>query len=36
MQQLGITPVVTEVVDIDEAALAYAEGQLADHPEKLH
>jgi predicted Fe-Mo cluster-binding NifX family protein len=36
MQRLGITPVVTDVADVDAAALAYAKGQLADHPEKLH
>ena len=36
MQQLGITPVVTDVADIDAAVQAYAEGRLADHPEKLH
>jgi predicted Fe-Mo cluster-binding NifX family protein len=32
----GIRPVVTDIVDIDEAALAYANGQIVDHVEKLH
>jgi predicted Fe-Mo cluster-binding NifX family protein len=36
MQQVGITPVVTDVSDVEEAALAYAEGRLVDHPERLH
>jgi predicted Fe-Mo cluster-binding NifX family protein len=36
MQQLGITPVVTDVTEIDAAALAYAAGDLQDHTEKLH
>lgn len=36
MQQAGITPVVTEVEDVDAAALAYAAGELQDHPELLH
>jgi len=36
MQQLGIRPIVTDVADIDTAVLAYASGQLQDHPETLH
>ncbi len=32
----GITPVVTDEDDIEAAALAYAEGRLVDHPERLH
>ena len=36
MAQVGITPVVTDVDDIDAAVLAYAAGQLADHTERLH
>ncbi len=36
MQQLGIKPVVTDVSDAEAAALAYAQGKLADHPERLH
>lgn len=36
LQQLGIRPVLTDVAEIDAAALAYAAGRLADHPERLH
>jgi predicted Fe-Mo cluster-binding NifX family protein len=36
MQARGIRPVVTDIVKIDEAALAYAAGQIVDHIEKLH
>jgi predicted Fe-Mo cluster-binding NifX family protein len=36
MEAVGVTPVVTEETDIDRAALAYAAGTLADHPELLH
>ena len=36
MQELGITPVVTDVADIEMAVQAYIQGQLADHPEWLH
>lgn len=36
MVSQGITPVVTDEVDIDAAALAYAQGRLTDHPERLH
>lgn len=36
MAQVGITPVVTDVADIEAAVLAYAAGQLADHTERLH
>jgi len=36
MAQLGIKPVVTDVVDIDTAVLAYANGTLVDHTELLH
>ena len=36
MQSLGIRPVVTNETEIDAATLAYAEGRLSDHPEKLH
>jgi predicted Fe-Mo cluster-binding NifX family protein len=32
----GIKPVVTDVTDIDAAALAYANGTLIDHKERLH
>lgn len=36
MKRLGIQPVVTDVADAQSAALAFAQGNLADHPEKLH
>ena len=36
MKERGIRPVVTDLVDIDEAALACASGGLVDHVEKLH
>jgi len=36
MQQVGIRPVVTDIIEIDEAVRAYIEGRLEDHPEKLH
>jgi predicted Fe-Mo cluster-binding NifX family protein len=32
----GIEPVITDVADIDEAALAYAEGRLPNLMERLH
>jgi len=36
MRERGIRPIVTDVQDVDEAALAYAAGTLVDHVEKLH
>ncbi|MBE0671605.1 MAG: dinitrogenase iron-molybdenum cofactor biosynthesis protein [Anaerolineales bacterium] len=36
MKSRNIRPVVTDIADIDEAVLAYANGQLVDHIEKLH
>jgi predicted Fe-Mo cluster-binding NifX family protein len=36
MQQLNIRPVVTDLLDIDEAAQAFIDGKLIDHTEKLH
>jgi predicted Fe-Mo cluster-binding NifX family protein len=36
MQQQGIIPVVTDIVAIDEAVLAYARGQIVDHTDLLH
>jgi predicted Fe-Mo cluster-binding NifX family protein len=36
MKSRGIQPVVTEVVDIDAAALAYAQGTLVDRRDRLH
>jgi predicted Fe-Mo cluster-binding NifX family protein len=36
MKTRDIRPVVTDIADIDEAALAYASGEIVDHVEKLH
>jgi predicted Fe-Mo cluster-binding NifX family protein len=36
MQRLGIKPVVTEIANVDDAALAYAQGTIVDHTERLH
>ncbi len=36
MKARSIRPVVTDIADIDEAVLAYANGQIVDHVENLH
>jgi predicted Fe-Mo cluster-binding NifX family protein len=36
LKSLGIQPVLTELHSIDEAINAYLQGNLADHPERLH
>ncbi len=36
MKQAGIRPIVTDVADIEAAALAAARGELIDHAEWLH
>jgi len=36
MRQLGLTPIVTDIEDIDFAVQEYINGKLTDHPEKLH
>jgi len=36
MQSRNIRPVVTDVVNIDEAVLAYVNGQIVDHVDRLH
>ena len=36
MKVRNIRPVVTDIADIDEATLAYVNGQIVDHTEKLH
>jgi predicted Fe-Mo cluster-binding NifX family protein len=36
MKALNIRPVVTDIVNIDEAILAYVNGQIVNHIEKLH
>ena len=36
MRQRNIRPVVTDIQNIEEAAVAYAAGRIVDHIEKLH
>ena len=36
MRERGIRPIITDIEDIDTAALDYASGILANHVEKLH
>jgi predicted Fe-Mo cluster-binding NifX family protein len=36
MQARGIRPVVTDIANIDEAALAYADGIIVDYVDRLH
>lgn len=36
MEQIGIRPVITDIANIDEAALEAAWGIIVDHKEKLH
>ena len=36
MQQQGIIPIVTDIPTIDEAVVAYANGQIVDHTDLLH
>jgi predicted Fe-Mo cluster-binding NifX family protein len=36
MKVAGIRPVVTDIVTIDEAVLAYINGKIVDHVERLH
>ncbi len=36
MKARNIRPVVTDITDIDEAIMAYANGQILDHVDKLH
>ena len=36
MQARGIRPVVTEIASIDEAVIAYVEGHIVDHVDRLH
>ena len=36
MKARNIRPIVTDIADIDEAIMAYANGQIVDHIEKLH
>jgi predicted Fe-Mo cluster-binding NifX family protein len=36
IKQSGISPVITDIVDIEEAVQAYIEGRLVNHSERLH
>lgn len=36
MKQAGIRPIVTDIVNIDDAVAAFLAGTLTDHPETLH
>ena len=36
MRRAGIRPIVTEIMNIDQAVKAYISGELLDHPEWLH
>jgi predicted Fe-Mo cluster-binding NifX family protein len=36
MAERGIKPVVTDVVSVDEAVMAYVEGKLVDRTDRLH
>ena len=36
MQARGIRPVVTEIASIDEAVMAYLNGRIVDHVDRLH
>lgn len=34
--RMGIRPVVTDIASIEEAVMAYVEGRIVDHTERLH
>jgi predicted Fe-Mo cluster-binding NifX family protein len=36
MQALGIRPVVTDISNIEQATMAYANGEIVDHVDRLH
>lgn len=36
MQQRGIRPVVTDIAEIDAAVMAYVDGKIIDHIDRLH
>jgi predicted Fe-Mo cluster-binding NifX family protein len=36
LQQRGIRPILTEILDIDTAVQAVIDGTIEDHPERLH
>jgi predicted Fe-Mo cluster-binding NifX family protein len=36
MKQFNITPVVTDIPDMEEAVMAYVDGTIVDHVDRLH
>jgi len=36
MKERGIRPIITDIPAVDDAAIAYAAGEIVDHIEKLH
>ena len=36
IQQGGIRPIVTDIAEIDQAVMAYVEGRIIDHVDRLH
>ena len=36
LKQTGIQPILTDIQEIEPAVKAYVDGQLQDHPERLH
>jgi predicted Fe-Mo cluster-binding NifX family protein len=36
LQAIGVTPILTDCKDIQQAVQAYLDGTLADHRERLH
>ena len=36
LKQAGIQPILTDIQEIEPAVKAYIDGQLQDHPERLH
>jgi len=36
LRRIGIRPIITDIEDIDSAAIAFVRGNLVDHPEFLH
>jgi predicted Fe-Mo cluster-binding NifX family protein len=36
MKSRNIRPIVTDIIDIDEAVAAYVSGQIVDHTDRLH
>lgn len=36
LTRIGVRPILTDIQGIDEAIQAYLQGQLTDHPERIH